>query len=637
MTEPAMEDKLRSRSQKAWFIIFAVATLAGAFAAVVYAVTWFPHVASSCGVVRFYEQIFGVLILGAWLVGIAVGMGLAFYGYRKMTNAVIPGSIIAVIVSLGMLFVCTKTIHDIVKANFKIKSTKELIHILENENPNEQIQAAYELGERKTEAAIPYLCALVSDKTLGDRLRMNTLRSLGQICSSLKSDTANYEHAFDCLLATLKASSKEEEGLRRKAADILSQIDDKRAIEPLLNLLQVEEDEYVRDDVIAALRSFGYEHSDELSAHKTDADGSIEIECAIDPSRGSQISEDADLFHSKPSIIWRFKAGNKFWYNSPIVYEGIVYVGCQDGKIYAVDGRTGALRWEFKTGAKTMSRYPVSDGKHLFLGSSGGHVYAVDMKTGKPVWRKKFGRSGTCCSPCLAGSRIIFGSNDGSVTSLNHKTGNVEWVSKLVRNPIPAQYFNYLASDGNIICGISLSTIYAIEATTGKLLWSKPLKTRLDSCNPVVLAYGALFHVDPVGTGTMCVARDLKTGKRIWKFAAPDYVLNTGAGVPCVANGKVYVVMDALWALDAATGKVSWSYDVKTGGFSSRPLSWPIVAGGMVFLGTTNSVAAFNTGTGERLWDIKTGGMVYSRPATSEGRIYFGCEDTFLYCLGYKK
>ncbi len=73
MTEPAMEEELRSRSQKAWFIIFAVATLAGAFAAVVYAVTWFPHVAGSCGVVRFYEQIFGVLILGAWLVGIAVG------------------------------------------------------------------------------------------------------------------------------------------------------------------------------------------------------------------------------------------------------------------------------------------------------------------------------------------------------------------------------------------------------------------------------------------------------------------------------------------------------------------------------------------------------------------------------------
>ena len=139
MSDPDMEGKFKSHPQKAGVIIFALATLVGAFAAVAYAVTWFPHVAGDCGVVRFYEQIFGVLILGVWLGGIAVGMGLTVYGYRKMTNAVIPGSIIAVVVSLGMLFVCTKTIHDIVKANFKIKSTKDLIHILENENPNEQM------------------------------------------------------------------------------------------------------------------------------------------------------------------------------------------------------------------------------------------------------------------------------------------------------------------------------------------------------------------------------------------------------------------------------------------------------------------------------------------------------------------
>ncbi|MFC1737182.1 PQQ-binding-like beta-propeller repeat protein, partial [Candidatus Hydrogenedentota bacterium] len=577
MPDVAIEEELRNPSRTAWFMVSAIATLAGAVAAAAYAVTLFTHVAGDCGVVRFYEQLFGVFILGLWLLGSAVGTWLAVYGFRKRSKAVISAAIITVIVGLGMVLFHVKTVRDIREADFTIKSVEQLLQILEEGNPDEQMHAAYELGERKTEAAIPILCALVSDKTGDTHLRLNALRSLGQICSSLQRDTGSYEHAFAFIVKTLSENSEERENeLRSKAAGILAEIHDKRAVGPLSNLLQVEEDEYVRDDVIEALRSISDEGADEILADEGKVDRPIEMEDRVEQPGHVPVSVDADLFYEKPSILWRFKAGNNFWYNSAIVHDGVVYIGCHDGKFYAVDGRSGAPRWEFKTGSEIMSRYPVSDGKRIFLGSTDGHVYAISMKTGKPVWRKRFGRTGTSCSPCLVGDTIIFGGGDGSVTALNRETGDVEWVSRLVSDPFPGLYFEHLASNGEIVCGIAQSTIHVMEAATGKPLWSKPLKTRLDCCYPVALAYGALFHVDPVGTGTMCIARDPKTGKRTWKFAAQDYVLNTGAGVPCATNGKVFVVMDDLLALDAVSGDVVWRTQVEIGGFSSRPLSWPM-------------------------------------------------------------
>jgi outer membrane protein assembly factor BamB len=51
-------------------------------------------------------------------------------------------------------------------------------------------------------------------------------------------------------------------------------------------------------------------------------------------------------------VKWKFKTERvvEAWFSSPSVFDGIVYVGSDDGYLYAMDAQTGGLKWKFKVG-----------------------------------------------------------------------------------------------------------------------------------------------------------------------------------------------------------------------------------------------------------------------------------------------
>lgn len=61
----------------------------------------------------------------------------------------------------------------------------------------------------------------------------------------------------------------------------------------------------------------------------------------------------------------------------------------------------------------------------------------------------------------------------------------------------------------------------------------------------------------------------------------------------------------------------------------------PVVAGNVMYVGSMNSdwVAAVDLVTGAELWKFYTGGPVRFAPVVNNGKIYFGSDDGFLYCL----
>ena len=68
--------------------------------------------------------------------------------------------------------------------------------------------------------------------------------------------------------------------------------------------------------------------------------GSVLCALAVAPGRGS--AQGADRRR------WSYDTGQPV-FSSPTVVDGIVYVGSQSDRVYALDAATGERRWEFET------------------------------------------------------------------------------------------------------------------------------------------------------------------------------------------------------------------------------------------------------------------------------------------------
>jgi outer membrane protein assembly factor BamB len=122
-------------------------------------------------------------------------------------------------------------------------------------------------------------------------------------------------------------------------------------------------------------------------------------------------------------------------------------------------------------------------------------------------------------------------------------------------------------------------------------------------------------------------ALDAATGRLRWSYT-------TGGGVyagPAVADGIVYIGSDDgnLYALSAATGHLRWSYDTRYAVEST-----PAVADGTVYFGSWDQkVFALSAATGRLRWSFSAQGAVVSSPAVADGTVYVGSFDDKLYAL----
>jgi len=84
--------------------------------------------------------------------------------------------------------------------------------------------------------------------------------------------------------------------------------------------------------------------------------------------------------------LWRFAGGKWFW-AAPLVSEGVVYAGCLDGKLYAIGAETGEELWQFESrdaGGKRVRivSSPVLMDNLLIVVDEAGTVYVFDLDGG---------------------------------------------------------------------------------------------------------------------------------------------------------------------------------------------------------------------------------------------------------------
>ncbi len=302
--------------------------------------------------------------------------------------------------------------------------------------------------------------------------------------------------------------------------------------------------------------------------------------------------------------------------SSPAIVNGVVYIGSDDGELFALNACTGALIWNRTLGYLSTSSPAVVDGV-VYVSVWEGQNYALNASNGEVIWSNNRRYSGS--SPAVVDG-VFYISESGNTVAINATTGEYIWRYSIGTNGgnIP------IVADGSVFISDS-GYVYAINASTGVLHWSRTFRIS-NTYNSPAYANGVLYFVC---SDELSYALNATDGSTAW---------STGTGYsadhsPSVADGKVIVPTSGsgVSVLDAATGVRLWKYPVSPGMGSSCA-----VAGGRVYVACNDgNIIALDINSGDKIWSYPLSNTgTSSTPAVANGILYIRGVNGVVYAFG---
>jgi eukaryotic-like serine/threonine-protein kinase len=333
-------------------------------------------------------------------------------------------------------------------------------------------------------------------------------------------------------------------------------------------------------------------------------------------------------------LAWSFRTGGPVW-SSAAVRDGTVYIGSNDGHVYALRLSDGARLWTAAVSGDPSA--PAVVGRAVYVFANDGFAYAFDVATGMRLWRTDvLGFQGGFPAAATVVPGTVFVQDEG-VAALDATTGSIRW-----RRPIECFGCPVAAANGTVYAAgvetgdVGRASLFALDAATGATRWA----ASLDGGAGVTpsIANGAAYVGVVVAPGARVrpwaiAAIDVAAGRRLWRVLIGRSRYLTFSSL-AVAAGRVVFPSPAgrLVALDARTGRSRWSVPLEVTN------SAPAVANGVVYVGSTDRrVYAFDLRTGRRLWAFSTGGEITSSPTVAAGTVIVGSDDGVLRAFRLRK
>lgn len=187
----------------------------------------------------------------------------------------------------------------------------------------------------------------------------------------------------------------------------------------------------------------------------------------------------------------------------PIVAEGKVFFGADDGRFFALNAPDATTAWKAQLDGAVFHTAAYGDGV-VVVPCMDHNVYGLSAADGTEVWRVTTG-AGVSAAPLIVNGTVFVGSRDGNFYAIRLADGNVLWtyraLAKDAADPFTgAAIVQPAASDGSVVCfGAENMYFYALDAQTGRELWRKQLRGQSFQYSwPVILDGKVLV---PVMTG----------------------------------------------------------------------------------------------------------------------------------------
>lgn len=244
------------------------------------------------------------------------------------------------------------------------------------------------------------------------------------------------------------------------------------------------------------------------------------------------------------------------------------------------------------------------------MGSRQGKLFALDAKTGQDLWQQQLG--GAILSPSLIHqNRVITVSNDGTVYANDVTTGQLIWTFDLPNASLNVRGYATptLLDNRTVAIATANAYVYALDVITGVPRWQRRVAVsegrgdiqRLVDIDghPVVVDN---YMVSASYQGQVTVV-DLESQQVVWSENASS--LNS----PAVDTANVYVANSdgRLVAYDLQNGQKLWENDQ----LLHRNLSNPVILGHVLVVGDLDGVLhLINPSNGQISGRAKTRGDV---------------------------
>ena len=342
---------------------------------------------------------------------------------------------------------------------------------------------------------------------------------------------------------------------------------------------------------------------------------------------------------------------------TPVVHEGVVYIGSQDHCIYALKADSGELLWRTELAGPIHHEVLITENTVVAhcLGALGGFgsdnpstIHVLDLSDGKIRWSTE--EEWHITYPAIHDSIIYFGSYPGvnedeiffRVFSADIQTGGLLWTAEFNgRRPDALVYSDgicYVSAfdggrrikkpGGSVSSTPTVARIFALETSSGNLLWDYTTEDEILAFRtpPLTLDDEYLFFVTENGLSAVRKAN----GELGWflngQFSPWSVLLEDNLYIKVSSRSRKEPVL----AVNPATGKTLWQ---------SKPgknLWIESATDDAVYVSDGPSLIAFSTVNGKKLWRFKTGGLlgggaqICAPPVAFEGQLIFPSETNYI-------